>query len=98
MVKPEVGDLFIFPGTLYHCVYPFYGSGERRSFSMNFQVILDEKGGSTLFQAMTAVRYKRLKGKKAIFEGVNLDWLQWLMTYEKTFALKLNLNLQGQFC
>ena len=49
MVGPEAGDFFIFPGTLYHCVYPFYGSGERRSFSMNFQVILDEKGGSTFF-------------------------------------------------
>lgn len=49
MVKPEVGDFFIFPGTLYHCVYPFYGSGERRSFSMNFQIISDEKGGSTFF-------------------------------------------------
>ena len=35
-VKPVVGDLYIFPSTLTHVVYPFKSSGERRSFAMNF--------------------------------------------------------------
>ena len=33
--SPEVGDLFIFPSRLLHCVYPFIGDGERRSVSFN---------------------------------------------------------------
>ena len=39
MIKPQVGDFYIFPASLYHCVYPFYTSGERRSFSINMTVI-----------------------------------------------------------
>jgi hypothetical protein len=35
LVKPQVGDFYIFPSYLYHGVYPFYTKGERRSFSMN---------------------------------------------------------------
>ena len=35
LVKPKVGDFYIFPSFLYHAVYPFYTKGERRSFSMN---------------------------------------------------------------
>ncbi len=35
LVKPQVGDFYIFPSYLSHCVYPFYTPGERRSFSMN---------------------------------------------------------------
>ena len=35
LVKPQVGDYYIFPSDLYHCVYPFYTPGERRSFSIN---------------------------------------------------------------
>ena len=35
LVKPEVGDFYIFPSYLFHGVYPFYTKGERRSFSMN---------------------------------------------------------------
>ena len=34
-VKPEVGDFYIFPSWLLHCVYPFRGMGIRRSFSAN---------------------------------------------------------------
>tara|TARA_R110000744_G_scaffold85477_3_gene167069 strand:- start:374 stop:1057 length:684 start_codon:yes stop_codon:yes gene_type:complete len=41
MVRPKVGDFFIFPADLQHTVYPFKSSGERRSFSMN--IILAEK-------------------------------------------------------
>ena len=33
--KPEVGDLYIFPASLFHTVYPFIGEGERRSVSLN---------------------------------------------------------------
>lgn len=35
MIKPQVGDFYIFPNGLWHTVYPFYTKGERRSFSMN---------------------------------------------------------------
>lgn len=35
LVKPKVGDFFVFPSYLFHTVYPFYTKGERRSFSMN---------------------------------------------------------------
>ena len=34
-IKPQIGDFYVFPSTLKHCVYPFYSKGERRSFSMN---------------------------------------------------------------
>lgn len=35
LVKPSVGDFYVFPNYLFHSVYPFYTKGERRSFSMN---------------------------------------------------------------
>ncbi len=35
LVKPRVGDFYIFPSHVFHVVYPFYSEGERRSFSMN---------------------------------------------------------------
>jgi len=34
-VPPEVGDMFIFPSRMLHCVYPFQGEGERRSVAFN---------------------------------------------------------------
>jgi len=34
-VKPEAGRFYIFPATLLHLVYPFKGSEERRSVSIN---------------------------------------------------------------
>ena len=37
-VQQKVGDLYIFPAFLYHTVYPFYGEGERRSFSANMSL------------------------------------------------------------
>jgi hypothetical protein len=40
MVRPKVGDFFIFPADMYHTVYPFQSDGERRSFSMN--IVLSE--------------------------------------------------------
>lgn len=38
LVKPSVGDFFVFPADLIHMVYPFESDGERRSFSMNMTV------------------------------------------------------------
>tara|TARA_B100001758_G_C18415468_1_gene619174 strand:- start:3450 stop:4748 length:1299 start_codon:yes stop_codon:yes gene_type:complete len=35
VIKPVVGDLYIFPADLPHCVYPFRGKGVRRSVSFN---------------------------------------------------------------
>ena len=37
-VCPKVGDMYIFPSFLTHTVYPFYGKGERRSFSANMSL------------------------------------------------------------
>ena len=39
MVKPKVGDFFLFPSDLFHCVYPFKTPGERRSFSVNLNFL-----------------------------------------------------------
>ena len=35
LMKPRVGDFYVFPAHLHHCVYPFKTKGERRSFSVN---------------------------------------------------------------
>ena len=40
-VKPEVGDLFIFPSYMMHTVYPFFSDEERRSISFN--AFIDEE-------------------------------------------------------
>lgn len=42
MIKPRVGDFYIFPSHMFHCVYPFYTKGERRSFSMNLSIDEDD--------------------------------------------------------
>ena len=34
-VKPELGDLYIFPSNMIHTVYPFFSDEERRSISFN---------------------------------------------------------------
>ena len=34
-IIPREGDLYIWPSKLLHCVYPFKGSGERRSIAFN---------------------------------------------------------------
>ncbi|MBI1392184.1 MAG: hypothetical protein GC152_05510 [Alphaproteobacteria bacterium] len=38
MVKPKVGEFWIFPSYMFHCVYPFKTKGERRSFSLNVSI------------------------------------------------------------
>ncbi len=40
-VRPEIGDLYIFPSNLMHVVYPFFSEEERRSVSFN--VFLDSE-------------------------------------------------------
>ena len=37
-VKPEVGTMLVFPNWLRHAVMPFYGDGERRTFSANMNI------------------------------------------------------------
>ena len=37
-VKPEVGTMLMFPAWLRHGVMPFFGEGERRTFSCNMNV------------------------------------------------------------
>ena len=37
-VKPKVGDFYVFPAWLNHCVYPFRTPGERRSLAINYMV------------------------------------------------------------
>ena len=40
-VKPEVGTLLMFPSWLRHGVMPFFGEGERRTFSANINVQIE---------------------------------------------------------
>ena len=37
-VKPEVGTMLVFPNWLRHAVMPFFGEGERRTFSANINI------------------------------------------------------------
>jgi uncharacterized protein (TIGR02466 family) len=39
IMKPEVGNLYLFPASLLHTVYPFFGSEERRSLSFNLSLV-----------------------------------------------------------
>ena len=42
---PAVGDIYVFPSHLFHTVYPFYGEGERRSFSANMDLMKKKTEG-----------------------------------------------------
>ena len=42
-IKPEVGTLIMFPAWLRHGVMPFFGEGERRTFSANINVTPERK-------------------------------------------------------
>ena len=46
MLHLVVGDLFIFPSHLFHTVYPFFGEGERRSFSANISLTSEQNNVS----------------------------------------------------
>ena len=37
-VKPEVGNLYVFPNWLQHLVWPFFGEGERRTVATNINM------------------------------------------------------------
>jgi len=41
LVKPEVGDFYLFPSWLTHQVYPFRSEGERRSMAFNVHFSLE---------------------------------------------------------
>jgi len=43
-VKPEVGTLIMFPSWLRHSVNPFFGEGERRTFSANINITKPNDG------------------------------------------------------
>jgi len=51
-VKPKKGFMMIFPNWLQHCVMPFFGEGERRTMSANFN-IRDSKKTVEQFQSPT---------------------------------------------
>jgi len=42
-ILPQQGQLYLFPSTLTHQVYPFKGEGERRGISINMDVISKEQ-------------------------------------------------------
>ena len=42
IINPKVGDFYVFPYDMEHIVYPFRGSGVRRSISMNFDLIYEK--------------------------------------------------------
>jgi hypothetical protein len=39
IIKPNVGAFYLFPASLLHTVYPFFGPEERRSFSFNMKLV-----------------------------------------------------------
>ena len=51
-IKPKKGFMIIFPNWLQHCVMPFFGDGERRTMSANFN-IKDSKETIQQFQSPT---------------------------------------------
>ena len=44
LVKPQIGDLYMFPSWLAHLVYPFRSKGERRSMSFNIHLKAKDPG------------------------------------------------------
>ena len=51
-IKPKKGFMIIFPNWLQHCVMPFFGEGERRTMSANFN-IRDSKETVAQFKSPT---------------------------------------------
>jgi hypothetical protein len=54
-IKPKKGFMIIFPNWLQHCVMPFFGEGERRTMSANFN-IRDSKETVAQFKSPTLTR------------------------------------------
>ena len=64
-VQPEIGTMWIFPKWLHHQVMPFYGSGERRSLGMNWNIIESQ---SELEKLMSPSEYS------SFVERIPDDW------------------------
>ena len=60
-IKPEVGKLLIFPNWMKHAVMPFFGEGERRTFSANCNLYAPEMLG-TKFTDMPEEKQNQIKG------------------------------------
>ena len=60
-VKPKVGTLLIFPNWMKHAVMPFFGEGERRTFSANCNLYSPEMLG-TKFTDMPEEKQNQIKG------------------------------------
>ena len=54
-IKPKKGFCIIFPNWLQHCVMPFFGDGERRTMSANFN-ITDSKETIAQFKSPTLTK------------------------------------------
>ena len=54
-IKPKKGFMMIFPNWLQHCVMPFFGEGERRTMSANFN-IRDSKETQEQFKSPTLTK------------------------------------------
>ena len=54
-IKPKKGFCIIFPNWLQHCVMPFFGDGERRTMSANFN-IKDSKETVAQFKSPTLTK------------------------------------------
>ena len=54
-IKPKKGFMIIFPNWLQHCVMPFFGDGERRTMSANFN-IRDSKETVAQFKSPTLTK------------------------------------------
>ena len=54
-IKPKKGFMMIFPNWLQHCVMPFFGDGERRTMSANFN-IRDSKETQEQFKSPTLTK------------------------------------------
>ena len=55
-MKPRVGDFYVFPAHLHHCVYPFKTKGERRSFSVNCTISATYKEGIEVSKNMAELQ------------------------------------------
>jgi len=50
IINPKVGDFYVFPYDMEHIVYPFRGSGVRRSISMNFDLIYEKSDYNLIYK------------------------------------------------
>ena len=60
-IKPKVGTLLIFPNWMKHAVMPFFGEGERRTFSANCNLYSEDMLG-TKFVDLPQEKQEQIKG------------------------------------